>query len=120
MSYTEFDVPESLEEKTYEAIEKARDTGKIRIGTNETTKSIERDNTDIVVIAGDVEPAEIVMHIPALCGEKDITYTFVGSKEELGMAAGINVQTATVAISDSGSAKDDVEEIIEKIKELKE
>ncbi len=120
MSYTEFEVPESLAEKTYEAVEKARDTGKIRIGTNETTKSIERDNADLVVIAEDVEPAEIVMHVPALCKEKDISYIYVGSKEELGMAAGIKVQTATVAIADVGSAEDDIEEIEEKVEELKE
>lgn len=120
MGYTEFDVPESLAEKTYNAVEKARDTGKIRIGTNETTKAIERDNADLVVIAGDVSPAEIVMHIPALCKEKDINYTFVPSKDELGLAAGINVQTATAVISETGSSKEDVKEIAEKVEELKE
>ena len=120
MSYTEFEVPESLAEKTYEAVEKARDTGKIRIGTNEATKAIERDNAELVVIAGDVDPAEIVMHLPALSSEKDISYTYVPSKEELGLAAGIGVQTAAVAISETGSSEEDVEEITEKIEEIKE
>ena len=118
-SYVEFDVPESLAEKTYKAVEKARDTGKIRKGTNEVTKSIERGNTELLVIAGDVEPEEIVMHLPAICKDRDIPYIFVPSKEELGLAAGIKVQTASVAITKSASAEDDVEEIIEKVEELK-
>ncbi len=120
MSYTEFEVPEGLAEKTYEAVEKARDTGKIRIGTNETTKAIERDNAELVVIAGNVSPAEIVMHLPAICKEKDISYTFVPDKDELGLAAGIGVKTAAVAISNLGSSEDEVKEIAEKVEELKE
>lgn len=120
MNYVEFDVPESLAEKTYEAVEKARDTGSIRIGTNEATKSIERKKASLVVIAGDVEPAEIVMHLPAICRDRDVPYIFVPSKEELGLAAGINAQSASLAINDPGSAEDEVKEIIEKAQELKE
>lgn len=120
MSYVEFDVPEGLAEQTYSAVEKARDTGSIRIGTNETTKAIERGKADLVVIAGDVDPAEIVMHLPALCKNKEITYTFVPSKEELGLAAGLGIDSGAVAISETGSSGDDVDEIEEKVAELKE
>lgn len=120
MSYAEFDVPEGLAEQTYSAVEKARDTGEIRIGTNEATKAIERGNADLVVIASDVDPAEIVMHLPALCKEKDIEYVYVPSREELGLAAGIGVQSAAVAISEAGSSEDDIEEIADKVEELKE
>jgi large subunit ribosomal protein L7Ae len=119
MSYQEFDVPEGLAEKTYTAVEKARDTGEIRIGTNEATKAIERGDADLIVIAGDVDPAEIVMHLPALCKDKDIDYSYVPSKEELGMAAGIGVKSAAVAIADAGSSDDDIEEIVEKTEELR-
>lgn len=118
-SYVEYDIPEDLAEDIYTAVEKARDTGKIRIGTNEATKAIERKNADLVVIAGDVSPEEIVMHLPAMCKDKDVDYAFVPEKEELGLAAGINLQSAAVAISDSGSAEDDVEEISERVNELK-
>ncbi|MFB6265470.1 MAG: ribosomal L7Ae/L30e/S12e/Gadd45 family protein, partial [Candidatus Nanohaloarchaea archaeon] len=87
MSYVEFEVPESLAETTYNAVEKARDTGSIRKGANEVTKAVERGNAELVVLAEDVEPPEIVMHLPALCSEKGIPYTFVPEKEELGLAA---------------------------------
>lgn len=119
MSYVQFEVPDSLAESTYNAVEKARDTGNIRKGTNEVTKAIERGEADLVVIAGDVEPPEIVMHLPALCDEKGISYTFVPEKDELGLAAGLNVRTSAVAITESGSSEDDIKDIVSKIEELK-
>lgn len=120
MSYEKFEPNDSLAEKTYNAVEKAADTGEIAIGSNEVTKSIERNNADLVVIAGDVSPEEIIMHLPGLADERDIPYTFVPEKEELGLAAGINVQSATVAVKQSGSAEDEIEDIAEKAQELLE
>ncbi|WEL19313.1 50S ribosomal protein L7Ae [Candidatus Nanohalococcus occultus] len=116
-TYTEFDVSDSLAEKTYNAVENAQN---IRKGTNEVTKAIERNEAALVVVAGDVSPEEIVMHIPALADERDIAFTFVPEKEELGMAAGINVQTAAVAITTPGSAEDEVQDIVQKSNELRE
>jgi large subunit ribosomal protein L7Ae len=120
MSYEKFEPNDSLAEKTYNAVEKAADTGEIAIGSNEVTKSIERNNADLVVIAGDVSPEEIIMHLPGLADERDIPYTFVPEKEELGLAAGINVQSATIAVKQSGSAEDEIEDIAEKAQELLE
>ncbi len=120
MSYVEFEIPDGLAEQTYTAVEKARDTGDIRIGTNEATKAIERGSADLVVIAGDVDPAEIVMHLPAICDDKEIDYTYVPSKDELGLAAGISVHSAAVAITEPGSADDDVKRVVEKASELRE
>lgn len=118
MSYEKFEPNDSLAEKTYNAVEKAADTGDIAVGTNEVTKSIERNDADLVIIAGDVSPEEIVMHLPALSEERDIPYTFVPSKEELGLAAGINVQSATIAVTQPGNSEDDIEDISEKAAEL--
>jgi large subunit ribosomal protein L7Ae len=118
MAYQKFEPGESLAEQTYNAIEKANDTGKVVIGTNEVTKAIERNEADLVILASDVSPEEIVMHIPALADEKDIGYTFVPEKEELGLAAGINVQSAAIAITSVGQAGDDVDDIKLKAREL--
>jgi large subunit ribosomal protein L7Ae len=115
--YQDFEVSESLAEKTYDTVE---DVQSVAIGTNEVTKAIERNEADLVVIAGDVSPEEIVMHLPALCDERDIDYTFVPEREELGLAAGINVQSATVAITSSSGAQDRVEEIQRKSRDLRE
>jgi len=118
MSFQEFEPNESLAEKTYNTVETAADTGKVVIGTNEVTKAIERNNAELVVIAGNVSPQEIVMHIPALANERDAAYTYVPDKEELGLAAGINVQSAAIAVTDSGNAEDEVEDVQNKATEL--
>ncbi|MCC7568319.1 MAG: 50S ribosomal protein L7Ae [Candidatus Methanofastidiosa archaeon] len=114
-----FDVPKELVEKAYEALELARDTGKVTKGTNETTKYIERGSSKLVLIAEDVTPEEIIAHIPFLCDEKQVPYIFVPRKDELGQATGIDVPTAASAIVKEGKAKALVAEIVEKITELK-
>jgi large subunit ribosomal protein L7Ae len=117
--YVKFEVPKELAEQVYTAVETARDTGRIRKGTNETTKAVERGQAVLVVIAEDVDPAEIVAHLPPLCDEKKIPYVYVPSKRELGAAVGIDVPTAAIAIAEAGQATHAVKGIIDKIKELK-
>lgn len=117
--YVRFEVPKELADKAYEAVENVRDKGKLRKGTNETTKAIERKRAVLVVIAEDVDPVEIVAHLPPLCDEKGIPYIYVPSKRELGAAAGIDIGAAAISIVEAGQAKEVVKEIIERIRELK-
>lgn len=88
-----------------EIVEIARETGKIRKGINEATKAAERGIAKIIVVAEDVDPPEIAMHLGPLCDEKKIKLFKVTSKNELGRAAGLEVSTAAVAITDLGDAK---------------
>lgn len=92
-------------EEILEIIEISRETGKIRKGVNEATKAAERGVAKAVIIADDVDPKEIVMHLNPLCSEKKIPLLSVPSKSELGRAAGIDVSTAAIAIVDAGEAK---------------
>lgn len=94
-----------------EIIEAARETGKIRKGVNETTKAVERGIAKLVVIAEDIDPPEIIMHLQPLCDEKKIILKKVPSKSELGRAAGLDVPTASIAIVDAGEAKKKMEKI---------
>jgi len=116
---TEFSIPKDLVDKVLQAVEIAKNTGKIKKGTNEVTKAIERGQTKLVVIAQDVEPKEIVMHLPVLCEEKKCDYVYVPSKEELGRSIGINVATASACIVEPGEAKDLIEGIIKKLDQIK-
>jgi len=92
----------------YSIIEKARRTGKVEKGTNEVTKAIERGTAKFVVYAADVEPKEIVQHIPLLCKEKKILCKEVDSKQKLGIAVGIPVAASSVAVIDPGDAEKDI------------
>jgi large subunit ribosomal protein L7Ae len=117
--YVRFEVPKELAERAYEAVEKARDTGKLRKGTNEVTKAVERKQAALVLVAEDVEPPEVVAHLPALCDEKGVPYVYLPSKRELGAAAGIDVSAASIAIVEPGEGADLVKEITDQVKALK-
>ncbi|MFC6725362.1 50S ribosomal protein L7Ae [Halobium palmae] len=116
--YVEFEVPADLQERAIEALEVARDTGTVKKGTNETTKSVERGNAQLVYIAEDVSPEEIVMHLPELCEEKGIPFVYVETQDDVGHAAGLEVGSAAAAIEDAGDAEDDVEDIAGKVEDL--
>lgn len=118
-AYVKFAVPKELSDKVLQALEIAKNTGNVRRGTNETTKAIERGLAQLVIIAEDVEPEEIIMHLPALCEEKKISYVYVPSKLELGRASGIDVSSAAVCIVDPGEGKNLLKEITKELESLK-
>ncbi len=98
-------------EKVFEAIEVAKASGKVKKGANEVTKSIEKGEAKLAVTAKDVNPPEVIMHIPLLAEEKGIKHYAVPSKEELGVSAGLGCSTTAVAIVKEGDAKKIVEEL---------
>jgi len=117
--YIKKDIPEELNKKALETLEIARDTGKIKRGINEATKAIERGLAKLILIATDIEPPEIVAHIPLLCEEKKVPYVFPGNKKKLGKSAGIDINTSTVAILDPGDAKELIKDLADKLAAFK-
>jgi len=92
----------------YNIAETAKRTGKIEKGTNEVTKAIEMGTAKLVLYAADVDPKEIVAHLPILCKEKDIPCAEVDSKQKLGIAVSIPVSTASIAVIDAGDAAGEI------------
>jgi len=117
--YVKFTVPKELADAAYEALQVARDTGKINKGTNEATKAIERGIAKLVYIAEDVQPPEVVAHLPLLCEERKTPYIFVPSKLKLGNSSGLEVGSAAVCIVEAGDAADLVKDIVSKLDALK-
>ena len=91
--------------KIYEAVELAKKSGKIKKGSNEATKAAERGIARLIVVAEDVSPKEVIMHLEPLCKEKNIPYATVPSKNDLGAAAGLQVGTSAIAIIKEGESK---------------
>jgi large subunit ribosomal protein L7Ae len=118
--HVKFEVPKDLQDKAYLLVEAARDTGKVKKGTNEVTKVIERGDAALVVMAVDVEPPEILAHIPMLCEERNVPYIYVSSKAELGNATGLEKPTASTAVVDVGKGKPLLDEIVEAVGKLKQ
>ena len=117
-AFVKFVQTKDLTDKVFEALELARNSGKFRRGVNETTKAIERGIAKLVVMAEDVTPEEILMHLPVLCREKQVTFAYVPSKMELGKASGIPVPTSSLAIVEEGEAKKTISDLSAKIKAL--
>lgn len=117
--YVKFETPSDLVNPILEAIRVASQSGKVRKGTNEATKAIERGISKLIVIAEDVEPPEVVAHLPIICEEQNAAYAFVPSKQDLGKALGIDVTSAAAAIIDAGDANHIIEEVVSSIKKIK-
>ena len=117
--YVKFDTPEDLVSPILEAIRVAAQTGKVRKGTNEATKAIERGISKLIVIAEDVEPPEVVAHLPLICEEQNAAYAFVPDKQELGKALGIDVTSAAAAILDAGDAQHIIDEVVASMAKIK-
>ena len=113
--FVKSEIAKDLTDKIYEAVEIANNTGKLRKGVNETTKCIERGLAKMVILATDVTPEEVVMHLPVICNEKKVICVEVPSKLELGKAAGLDVATSSIAIEETGDSKKLIEDIKRKL-----
>jgi large subunit ribosomal protein L7Ae len=117
--YVKIETPKEVSEAAYEVLRQASRSGKVRKGTNESTKAIERGIAKLVVIAEDVVPPEVVAHLPILCEERKIPYVFVPSKDQIGPAIGIDVPTASAAVLDAGEGAQILEQVTQELARLK-
>jgi len=113
--HVKFETPKEIVSKAKELMTIAKDTGRIKKGANEVTKSVERGAAKLVVIAEDVNPVEVVVHLPALCEEKGIAYIYFPTKEEVGASVGLTVGCASVSVEDAGNATSQLKDVIERL-----
>jgi len=76
----------------------------VKYGINHITKLCEDKKAQLVVIAHDVDPIELVVWLPAVCRKMDIPYCIVKSKSRLG--ALVHKKTATAIALTSVRAED--------------
>ena len=79
------------------AADKSADKGDkpnhIKFGLNHVTELVESKKAQLVVIAHDVDPVEMVVFLPTLCRKFDVPYCFVRGKANLGKF--VHMKTAT-------------------------
>ena len=121
MSYVDFEVPDALKNSVLDFVKNTvKKKGRIKKGMNECTKSLERGKAKLVVIASDISPAEIVMHLPPIAQEKKIPYVFVSTKAELGKSCGIATPCSALAILEyDKSIEADFKEILKQTSNLR-
>lgn len=75
--------------KILDLVQQAANYKQMKKGANEATKTLNRGQSEFIVMAGDAEPLEILLHLPLLCEDKNVPYVFVPSKVSLGRACGV-------------------------------
>ena len=92
----------------------------LKKGANESTKAVNRNVAEIVILAKDTEPLAILLHLPLLCEEKNTIYVFVSSKVKLGRAVGVSrkVIAATITANEGSDLQGQIQTMREKIEKL--
>ena len=103
-----------LQKTIFETISRATQLKKIKKGANEATKTLNRGISELIVIAADAKPLEIVLHLPLLCEDKNVSYVFVESQKLLGRACGVSRPVIAASILSKGP--DDLQTTLEKLK----
>ena len=95
-AHVSYETPNDVADKIYEMVS-ANKNGKMKKGSNEVTKTAERGTAKFIIMAEDVNPPELLAHIPLICAEKGIPFGYVPSQEFLAKEAGMpgGVKTAT-------------------------
>ena len=122
MSYINYEVPAELKKKVAKFVTDIvkLDKRNIRKGVNETTKNVERQKAKLVVLAGDVDPPQVVFHLPLICDEKNVPYVYVDTKDDLGKAAELSVGCSAIAVVNVPKEQEaTLKDIASKVKTLK-
>jgi H/ACA ribonucleoprotein complex subunit 2 len=84
--------------KLHKTIKKASKARQVKRGVKEVVKGIRKGEQGLLVLAADINPIDIISHLPVLSEEAQIPYVFVTSKEELGHASSTKRPTSCVMI----------------------
>jgi len=58
-------------------IQQATNYKQTKKGANEATKTLNRGISEMIIMAADAEPIEILLHLPLLCEDKNVPYVFL-------------------------------------------
>ncbi len=111
---------QALTTKILNLTQQAVNYKQMRKGANEATKTLNRGQSEFVVLAADAEPLEILLHIPLLCEDKNVPYVFVRSKQALGRACGVSrpVIAASITQNEGSQIKPQITTIQQEIEKL--
>ncbi|KAG0572562.1 hypothetical protein KC19_VG105900 [Ceratodon purpureus] len=88
----------------------------VKYGINHITYLIEQGKAQLVVIAHDVDPIELVVWLPALCRKMGVPYAIVKGKSRLGQIVHSKTTTALALTSVKNEDKHEFSKIVESVK----
>ncbi|KAK6205020.1 50S ribosomal protein L30e-like protein [Scheffersomyces amazonensis] len=94
--------PKKLNKKVLKTVKKASKAKHVKRGVKEVVKALRKGEKGLVIIAGDISPADVISHIPVLCEDNSVPFVFIPSKEDLGSAGATKRPTSCVMIVPGG------------------
>jgi len=85
-------------------------------GINKIVNLIEKKKAQLVVIAHDVDPIEIVLYLPALCRKMDVPYCIVKGKARVGQLVGRKKATSVAFVDVKSEHKQDLAKLVETVR----
>jgi len=110
----------SLKRQIVDLIQQSASLGQVKKGANEATKTLNRGIAELIILAADTEPLEIILHLPLLCEDKNVPYVYVPSKVELGKACGTtrNVIACSILKKKDSKLNDQINEMKDTVERL--
>lgn len=96
---------EKLLKRSLKLVKKAAKEKALRRGVKEIIKSIKKGEKGVCILAGDVDPIDVISHIPLILEENYIPYVYVPSKSELGEAGLSKRAVSCVMVPENKSAE---------------
>merc|ERR1712212_658323 len=88
----------------------------VRHGVNTVTTLVEKKKAQLVVIANDVDPIEMVMFLPALCRKMGAPYCIVKNKSRLGRVCRRKTTTCMAITQVESSDRSALSKVVETVK----
>jgi len=109
-----------LSSKILNLVQQSTNYKQMRKGANEATKTLNRGISEMIIMAADATPIEIILHLPLLCEDKNVPYVFVPSKTALGRACGVSraVIACSVTSNEGSQLKPQIEALRNEIEKL--
>lgn len=110
----------NLTTKLLNLVQQANNNQQLRRGANEATKTLNRNQSELIILAADADPLEILLHLPLLCEDKNVPYVFVKSKQALGRASGVqrSIVACSIVQSDRSQLKPQIQGLHQEIEKL--
>ena len=101
-------------------VQQATNYKQTKKGANEATKTLNRGISEMIIMAADAEPIEILLHLPLLCEDKNVPYVFVPSKVALGRACGVSrpVIASSITTNEASQLKGSIDGMKLKVEQL--
>jgi H/ACA ribonucleoprotein complex subunit 2 len=91
----------------------------LKRGVKEVVKAVRKNVVGVAVLAGNVDPMDVMSHLPVLFEDAGIPYVYVRSKESLGSAAQSKRSVSCVLVTAAAASaeyKDSYDKVLSECK----